>query len=104
MNIEIADTSVATVVEAAATRKMAGSRAEPDPVPLLNGEDIKTELPEKRDMPRCSDPVSTIISQQRQDRGIVVPGFRGEEKIKVELKRKACPSLRLTAYRPAGPP
>jgi len=51
MNIEVADTSVATVVEAAATRKMAGSRAEPDPVPLLNGEDIKTELPQKRDMP-----------------------------------------------------
>jgi hypothetical protein len=56
MNIEVADTSVATVVEAAATRKMAGSRAEPDPVPLLNGEDIKTELPEKRYMPPCREP------------------------------------------------
>ena len=64
MNIEVADTSVATVVEAAATRKMAGSRAEPDPMPLLNGEDIKMELPEKRYMLPCRDPVSTMIQRR----------------------------------------
>ena len=40
MNIEAADTIVATMVATTATRKMAGSKAEPDPVPLLNVEDM----------------------------------------------------------------
>jgi hypothetical protein len=54
MNIEVADTSVATMVAAAATRKMVGSRAEPDPVPLSNAEDIKTALL-RVDMPLFRD-------------------------------------------------
>jgi hypothetical protein len=40
MNIEVADTRVATRVATTATRKIAGSKAEPDPVPLLNPEDM----------------------------------------------------------------
>jgi hypothetical protein len=47
MNIEVADTIVATMVATTATRKMAGSKAEPDPVPLLNVEDMKTATAEK---------------------------------------------------------
>ena len=42
MNIEVADTSVATMVATTTTRNMAGSKAEPDPMPLLNVEDMKT--------------------------------------------------------------
>ena len=34
MNIEVADTIVATAVEIAATHKTVGCRAEPDPLPL----------------------------------------------------------------------
>ena len=41
MNIEVADTRVATRVATTATRKIAGSKAEPDPVPLWNAEDMK---------------------------------------------------------------
>jgi hypothetical protein len=44
----VADTSVAIIVAAAAKRKIVGSRAEPDPVPLLDAEDMKTATPEKR--------------------------------------------------------
>ena len=44
----MADTIVAIIVAAAAKRKIVGSRAEPDPVPLLNAEDMKTATPEKR--------------------------------------------------------
>ena len=49
MNIEVADTIVATMVETTATRKMEGSKAEPDPVPvpLLNVEDMKMATVEK---------------------------------------------------------
>jgi hypothetical protein len=36
MNIEVAETIVAVTAATAATRKMVGSRAEPDPVPLLD--------------------------------------------------------------------
>ena len=42
MNIEVADTSVATMVATTTTRNMAGSKAEPDPMPLMNVEDMKT--------------------------------------------------------------
>jgi hypothetical protein len=41
MNIEVADTRVATRVATTETRKIAGSKAEPDPVPLRNVEDMK---------------------------------------------------------------
>jgi hypothetical protein len=44
----VADTSVAIIVAAAATRRMVEFRAEPDPVPLLYAEDMKTVTPEKR--------------------------------------------------------
>ena len=37
----MADTRVATRVATTATRKIAGSKAEPDPVPLWNAEDMK---------------------------------------------------------------
>ena len=47
MNIEVEDTSVATKVATTATRKMAGSKAEPDPVPLLNAEDMKMATSER---------------------------------------------------------
>ena len=41
MNIEVVDTSVAMMVATTTTRKMAGSKAEPDPMPLLNVEGMK---------------------------------------------------------------
>ena len=46
MNIEVADTRVATRVATTATRKIAGSKAEPDPVPLRNAEDMKSDYDE----------------------------------------------------------
>ena len=107
MNIEVADTIVATVVAAAATRKMAGSRAEPDPVPLLDGgEDIKMGPPEKR----CGNVQRPFLNNDLASSGRteVVPGLMGEKKIKVELERAAPPVLsasptdtRGLQYRPA---
>ncbi len=44
MNIEVADTRVETRVATTTTRKMAGSKAEPDPVPLRNAEDIGRQV------------------------------------------------------------
>ena len=41
MNIEVADTRVATRVATTTTRKIAGSKAEPDPMPLRNAEYMK---------------------------------------------------------------
>lgn len=41
MNIEVADTRVATRVATTATRKIAGSKAEPDPVPFRSAEGMK---------------------------------------------------------------
>jgi hypothetical protein len=46
MDIEAADTRVATRVATNATRKIAGSKAEPDPVPLRNAEDMKPDCDE----------------------------------------------------------
>ena len=46
MNIEVADTRVATRVATTATRKIAGFKAEPDPVPLRNAEDMKSDYDE----------------------------------------------------------
>ena len=48
MNIDVEDTTVATIVATTATRKMAGSKAEPEPVPLLNVEDMKMVTSERR--------------------------------------------------------
>jgi len=42
MVIEVADTSVATIVATTAMLRMAGSRAEPDPLPLSDAKDMKT--------------------------------------------------------------
>jgi hypothetical protein len=44
MNIEVADTKVATRVATTTTRKIAGSKAEPDPVPMRTAEDMKRLL------------------------------------------------------------
>lgn len=79
MNIEVADTSVATMVAAAATRKMVGSRAEPDPVPLLNAEDIKTALL-RVDMPLFRD----LASGNKAEVVSGVRPVRGDEKCEVE--------------------
>jgi hypothetical protein len=49
MNIEVADTTVATAVEVAATHKMVGCRADPDPLPLpLSAKSIGGRLGGKR--------------------------------------------------------
>lgn len=51
MNIEVADTTVATAVEVAATHKMAGCRAEPDPLPLpLSAKSIDGCFEEKNNL------------------------------------------------------
>ena len=57
MNIEVADTRVATRVATTATCKIAGSKAEPDPVPLRNAEDMKSDCDENAftDLVRCDN-------------------------------------------------
>jgi hypothetical protein len=88
MNIEVADTNVAIMAAAAATRKMAGLKAEPDPVPLLSREDIKTELPEKRYVTSQRSYLNNNLASS--DKAEVVPGVRGDENFKVlKLERRA---------------